>query len=52
MNQELEPNVALTGDEARILMASLRTTSIGAPIGVTVNLYLKLAAIAQVQPPV
>jgi len=47
-----EPNIALSGDEARILMAALRTTNVGAPIGVTVNLFLALSVLSQVQPPV
>jgi hypothetical protein len=51
MNSEPQPNIALSGDEARILMAALRTTNIGAPMGITVNLYLALNAISQVQPP-
>lgn len=49
---EPQPNIALSGDEARILMAALRTTNVGAPIGITVNLFLALSAISQVQPPV
>lgn len=46
-----EPNIALSGDEARILMAALRTTNVAVPVGTALNLYLLLAAIAQVQPP-
>jgi hypothetical protein len=47
-----QPNIALSGDEARILMAALRTTNVGAPIGITLNLFLQLSVLSQVQPPV
>lgn len=47
-----QPNIALSGDEARILMAALRTTNMGAPVGITLNLYLQLAVLSQVQPSV
>lgn len=47
----MEPNIALTGDEARILMAAMRTSSVAAPINTVLGIYMNLAAIAQVQPP-
>lgn len=46
-----ENNISLNGDEARILMAGLRTSSVAAPMAIAVNLYLKLNLISQVQPP-
>jgi hypothetical protein len=51
MSDAQQPNISLTGDEARILIVALRTSNIGAPMGITVNLYLALNAISQVQPP-
>lgn len=47
---DAQPNIELSGDEARILMAALRTTNIGAPIGATLNIFLKLSILSQVQP--
>jgi len=44
-------NFNITGDEARILMAALRTTTLAAPMGSTLGLYQRLSMIAQVQPP-
>jgi hypothetical protein len=46
-----ENNIAINGNEARILMAAIRTSDVSAPIGATLDLYLRLAAISQVQPP-
>lgn len=46
-----EPNISLTGDQARILMYAMINTNANAPVGATLDLYLKLAAISQVQPP-
>ena len=48
---ERENNISITGDEARILIAALRTMNLSAPIAVTLDLYHRLSAIAQVQPP-
>lgn len=47
---ESQNNIALSGDEARILMAALRTTNVSAPIGITLNLFLALSVLSQVQP--
>lgn len=46
-----EPNIALNGDQARMLMAALRTSTIALPVGTALELYLSLAALSQVQPP-
>ena len=51
MSSSPQPNMAISGDEARVLMTALRTTNVLLPSGMTLNLYLALAAIAQVQPP-
>lgn len=50
MTSNSEPNLSISGDEARILMTSLRTSNIAAPMATVLNLYLTLAAISQVQP--
>lgn len=45
------PNIALTGDEARILMAALSQSTVSIPSSVAITLYVRLNEIAQVQPP-
>jgi len=47
----MEPNFVMTGDQARVLMAALRTSPLAVPMSVSLDLYMQLAAIAQVQPP-
>ena len=47
----MEPNVALTGDEARMLMVALATSASALPANSVISLYLRLAQISQVQPP-
>ena len=47
----MDPNLSLNGDEARILMAALRTSNVSAPMSTVLNLYMTLAALSQVQPP-
>lgn len=44
-------NIAISGDEARILMAALRTSTMALPVGTALEVYMRLAAISQVQPP-
>jgi hypothetical protein len=46
----MENNINLSGTEARMLMAALMTSSANAPMGDTLKLYIKLAAISNVQP--
>jgi hypothetical protein len=46
-----ENNVALTGDEARVLIASLSQSGVQAPAAAIISLYLRLMNISQVQPP-
>jgi hypothetical protein len=46
-----ENNLSLTGDESRLLMASLLSSSVKAPTGAVLNLYLRLSQISNVQPP-
>ena len=48
---QAQPNIALNGDEARILLAALRTTNIAVPLSTALDLYLRLAMLSQVQPP-
>jgi len=48
----MENNINITGDEARILMASMMQTAAALPIGRTLQLYMRLAQLSQVQPPV
>jgi len=47
-----ENNIALTGDEARILITALATSPAALPAGLTIQLYMKLAMLSNVQPPV
>ena len=46
-----ENNFSITGDEARLLMAALMSSSVTAPAGATLQLYLRLSQISTVQPP-
>jgi len=46
-----ENNIALSGDDARILMTALRTSEASAPMSTVFDIYFQLAAISQVQPP-
>jgi hypothetical protein len=48
----MENNFALTGDDARILMASMLGSKSSVPIGQSLVLYFKLAEISNAQPPV
>jgi len=43
-------NFNLTGDEARILMASLLNSNVQTSAGALLQLYLRLAFISSVQP--
>lgn len=43
-------NFNLSGDEARILMYCLSNTEASASIKITIDLYLRLAAISHAQP--
>lgn len=45
------PNINLNGEEARMLMAALLNTSVSLPAGQTLQLYVKLANLSNVQPP-
>lgn len=47
-----QPNISLTGEQARFLMMALRTATIAIPVGKALELYLALAVLSQVQPPV
>lgn len=47
----MEPNVAISGDEARALMVALASSPSNLPSNLVINLYIKLAVISQVQPP-
>jgi hypothetical protein len=46
-----ENNFALTGDEARLLMAALAQSPVSVPSGAAIQLYVRLSEISQVQPP-
>lgn len=48
---DIDNNFALTGDEARILMAALIRSEASLPIGQTLQLYFRLSSISTVQPP-
>ena len=48
---EKEPNTNIGGEEARMLMAALLNTSVSLPAGQTLQLYMKLANLSNVQPP-
>jgi len=49
---EKENNIYLSGDEARMLMATLLNSSVSLPAGITLQLYVRLANLSNVQPPV
>lgn len=49
---EPEPNLSVSGDEARMIMVALATSPANLPANSVVSLYLRLAQISQVQPPV
>jgi hypothetical protein len=46
-----DPNVVISGDEARLLMVSLMNCDQPAPARAVLSLYLRLAEVSQVQPP-
>lgn len=46
----MNDNINLTGDEARLLMLALHSSKVSAPADMTLNLYLRLAQLSQVQP--
>ena len=48
----MENNIALTGDEARIIMSALLTSDASLPASSVLKLWFRLVAINQVQPPV
>lgn len=50
-NEEQSPNFVLTGGEARLLMVALSQANISVPAAAAIQLYLRLSAISQVQPP-
>lgn len=43
-------NISITGDQARLLMYAMMNMDASAPVASTLELYLQLAAISQVQP--
>lgn len=45
-----ENNIAINGDEARILMVALLQTTVRAPVATAIGLYTKLAEISYAQP--
>jgi hypothetical protein len=46
-----EPNIALDGEEARVLMSALMTSDTLAPMRITVSLFTQLNALSLNQPP-
>lgn len=46
-----EPNFTLTGDEARMLMMALATSTANLQANATISLWTRLNDISQVQPP-
>lgn len=46
-----EPNLAITGDEARLMIAALAQCNTSVPAMATISLYTRLLGISQVQPP-
>lgn len=46
-----DPNFTLTGDEARLLMRALATSTTSSPSAMTIQLYHRLSEISNVQPP-
>lgn len=47
----MEKNLALTGDEARVLMLAMATSPAPFPSKTTIKLWTELSEISQVQPP-
>lgn len=45
------PNIALTGDEARLLMISLTQSMVRVPAAMAIGLYSRLNEISFAQPP-
>lgn len=45
------PNIALNGDEARILMASMMDGSVQAPTNIVISLFTRLNELSINQPP-
>ena len=50
--EQPEPNMFISGDDARALMASLATSNASLPASVVVQLWTRLNQLSQVQPPV
>lgn len=48
----MENNIALTGDDARVLMSALLTSDANLPSKTVLALWMRLIAINQVQPPI
>jgi hypothetical protein len=48
---EPTPNIHLTGDEARLLMGALMMSTAQLPVGMSLQTYMRLASLSQVQPP-
>jgi hypothetical protein len=48
---ESELNIALSGNEARILVAALMSTEMSAPVGPTIHLFMRLNELSVNQPP-
>ena len=48
----MENNLAITGDEARILMVALQTCNESIPPSIAFKLWFRILAISQNQPPV
>ena len=46
-----EKNLTVTGDEARVLMVAMATSTASVPSQMTIKLWTNLNAISQVQPP-
>lgn len=58
MNEELQtpptrpdPNIVLSGDEARLLMMTLVSSKVSAPTSMAITLYVRLNEISFAQPP-
>ena len=47
----MDNNFKLTGDEARMIMASMVNSNASIPVGPALILYMRLAEISSVQPP-
>jgi hypothetical protein len=46
-----QPNIAINGDEARILMASMMDGSVQAPTNIVISLFTRLNELSVNQPP-